>query len=102
MVLLTSASATPVARALKSSSSLPKSIWYFLSFQYPIAVKSISTSLVNLTAIGYWKDKKYQMLFGRDEELLSALATGVADADVSSTINFMTLNLPLKLLFDQY
>jgi len=61
-----------------------------------MGVKFTNEVLMDLTAIGNWKDKKYQMLFGRDEELLSALATGVADADVSSTINFMTLNLPLK------
>ena len=33
------------------------------------------------------------MLMGRDEILTSALATGVCDADVSSTVNFLTYNL---------
>ena len=42
------------------------------------------------------------MLMGRDEMLTSALATGVADAGVSSTINFMTFNLPLHDLYSTF
>jgi len=42
------------------------------------------------------------MLMGRDEMLTSALATGVANGGVSSTINFMTFNLPLHDLYSNF
>jgi len=48
---------------------------------------------MDFNAMGHFKNKKYNMLYGRDEQLVSALATGVADGDVSSTVNFLTYNL---------
>jgi len=67
-----------------------------------MGIKFTNEMLIDFTAVGNFKNKKYQMLMGRDEELTGALATGVADADVSSTINFMSYNLPLKTLFNKY
>jgi len=37
---------------------------------------------------------------GRDEIMTSALATGVADGAVGSTVNFMSYNLNLKTLWE--
>lgn len=39
------------------------------------------------------------MLMGRDEILTSALTTGVADAGVGSTLNFMAFNVPLREMY---
>lgn len=58
-----------------------------------MGVKFTNEMLMDFNAIGHYKNKKYCMLFGRDEILTSALATGVADGDVSSTVNFLTFNL---------
>ena len=58
-----------------------------------MGVKFTNEMLMDFNAIGHYKNKKYSMLFGRDEILTSALATGVADGDVSSTVNFLTFNL---------
>jgi len=60
-----------------------------------MGVKFTNEILMDLTAIGFYKNRKYQMLMGRDEQMTAALATGAVDADVSSTINFMSFNLPL-------
>jgi N-acetylneuraminate lyase len=67
-----------------------------------MGIKFTNEMLIDLTAIGFWKNRKYQMLMGRDEELTGALATGAADADVSSTINFMSYNLRLGELYNKY
>ena len=67
-----------------------------------MGVKFTNEMLVDLTAIGFYENRKYQMLMGRDEELTGALATGAIDADVSSTVNFMTFNLELATLFNKY
>ena len=40
------------------------------------------------------------MLIGRDEILTAALAGGVADGDVGSTLNFMAWNVEVRPLFD--
>merc|ERR1711904_6596 len=66
-----------------------------------MGVKFTNEILMDFVAVGNFKNKKYQMLMGRDEERTGALASGVVDADVSSTINFMTYNLPLKTWFDE-
>lgn len=58
-----------------------------------MGVKFTNEMLMDFNAIGHFKGRKYSMLFGRDEILTSALATGVADGDVSSTVNFLTFNL---------
>jgi len=67
-----------------------------------MGVKFTNEILLDLTAIGFFKDRKYQMLFGRDEELTGALATGAVDGDVSSTVNFMSYNLNLGTLYNKY
>merc|ERR1712166_1688595 len=43
---------------------------------------------------------KYTVMIGRDEILTAALAGGVADADVGSTVNFITYNVEVRPLFD--
>lgn len=58
-----------------------------------MGIKFTNEILMDFNAAGHYKNKKYNMLFGRDEQNISALATGVADGDVSSTINFMSFNL---------
>ena len=58
-----------------------------------MGVKFTNEILMDFNSIGHYKGGKYNMLMGRDEILTSALATGVCDADVSSTVNFLTYNL---------
>ena len=58
-----------------------------------MGVKFTDEHLMDFDSIGHFKNGNYNMLMGRDEILMSALATGVADADVSSTVNFLTYNL---------
>jgi len=58
-----------------------------------MGVKFTNEIIMDFNSIGHYKDGKYNMLFGRDEILTSALATGVCDGDVSSTVNFLTFNL---------
>ena len=58
-----------------------------------MGVKFTNEILMDFNSIGHYKNGKYNMLFGRDEILTSALATGVCDGDVSSTVNFLTYNL---------
>ena len=58
-----------------------------------MGVKFTNEILMDFNSIGHYKKGKYNMLMGRDEILTSALATGVCDADVSSTVNFLTYNL---------
>jgi len=58
-----------------------------------MGVKFTNEILMDYNSAGHYKNKKYNMLFGRDEMLTSALATGVSDGDVSSTVNFLTYNL---------
>ena len=65
-----------------------------------LGVKFTNEILMDFNAIGNWKEHKYQMLMGRDEEMTAALATGVCQADVGSTINFMAFNIPLRELFN--
>jgi len=43
---------------------------------------------------------KYNMLFGRDEILLSALVTGTCEGDVGSTLNYMTFNLDVRKAYE--
>ena len=58
-----------------------------------MGVKFTNEILMDFNSIGHYKNGKYNMLMGRDEILTSALATGVCDGDVSSTVNFLTYNL---------
>jgi len=44
---------------------------------------------------------KYNMLFGRDEILLSALVTGTCEGDVGSTLNYMTFNLDVRKAYEE-
>merc|ERR1711939_803087 len=67
-----------------------------------MGVKFTNEILMDFVAVGNYKNKKYQMLMGRDEQLTAALASGVCDADVSSTTNFMSFNLPLATLYNKY
>lgn len=60
-----------------------------------MGVKFTFEALADFNAIGRFKNQKYNMLMGRDEMLLSALATGVAGGGVGSTFNYMSFNLPL-------
>jgi N-acetylneuraminate lyase len=67
-----------------------------------MGVKFTYEHIQDFNAAGLYKNKKYNMLMGRDEMLTSALATGVANGGVSSTINFMTYNLPLHDLYANF
>jgi dihydrodipicolinate synthase/N-acetylneuraminate lyase len=67
-----------------------------------MGMKFTNEILSDLTAIGFYKNKKYQVLMARDEELTAAHATGGIDADVSSTINFMSFNLRLGELYNKF
>jgi N-acetylneuraminate lyase len=58
-----------------------------------MGVKFTNPVLMDFNAIGHFKNKKYNMLFGVDEQLVSALATGVCDGDVGSTVNYLTYNV---------
>ena len=40
------------------------------------------------------------MLFGRDEMLLSCLATGYCEGDVGSTLNYMSFNLDVRRAYE--
>jgi len=65
-----------------------------------MGVKFTNELLMDFNEIGNFKNKKYNMLIGRDEIMTSALATGVADGAVGSTVNFMSYNLNLKSLWE--
>lgn len=67
-----------------------------------MGVKFTNEMLMAFNEIGNFKDKKYNMLMGRDEILTSALATGVCDGAVGSTINFITYNLELADLYSTW
>ncbi len=67
-----------------------------------MGVKFTNEMIMDFNLIGNFKNRKYNMLMGRDEILTSALVTGVTDGAVSSTINFMTYNLDLENLFVKF
>lgn len=58
-----------------------------------MGIKFTNEILMDYASAGYFKNKKYNMLFGRDEQNIAATATGVSDGDVSSTVNFQSFNL---------
>ena len=60
----------------------------------------VNSKILEFAAAGHYKNKKYNMLFGRDEMLTSALITGVCDGDVGSTMNFMTFNLDVRRFWE--
>ena len=64
-----------------------------------MGIKFTNELLMDFNQIGNFKNKKYNMLMGRDEIFTSALTTGVADGGVGSTINFMTFNIPMRELY---
>ena len=65
-----------------------------------MGVKYTDEHLMQFNEIGDFKNNKYNMMIGRDEILTAALAGGVADADVGSTLNFITYNVPIRPLFE--
>jgi N-acetylneuraminate lyase len=67
-----------------------------------MGVKFTNEMLMAFNQIGNFKDKKYNMLMGRDEILTSALATGVCDGAVGSTMNFISFNLDLAALYSTW
>jgi len=67
-----------------------------------MGVKFTFEKVHNLASIGNMKNGKYNTLMGRDEMLTSALCTGAIDSGVSSTIQFMTFNLPIQDLYESY
>jgi len=50
-----------------------------------MGVKFTNEQLMDFNEIGNYKNKKYNMLIGRDEIATSALTTGVCDGAVGST-----------------
>lgn len=67
-----------------------------------MGVKFTNEKLMEFNEIGSFMNNKYNMLIGRDEIAVSALATGVCDGAVGSTLNFISFNAPLKELYEQY
>ena len=64
-----------------------------------MGVKFTNEQIMAFNQIGNFKNKKYNMLIGRDEIMTSALATGVADGAVGSTLNYISFNCPLIDLY---
>ena len=60
-----------------------------------MGIKYTDEHIMEFNEIGNFKNKKYNMLMGRDEILTSALTTGVCDAGVGSTLNFISYNIPI-------
>ena len=58
-----------------------------------MGLKFTDETLMDFDAAGHYKNRKYNMLIGRDEIVINALATGVCDGDVSVAHNFLTFNL---------
>jgi N-acetylneuraminate lyase len=65
-----------------------------------MGIKYTDEHLMQFNEIGDFKNNKYNMMIGRDEILTGALAGGVADADVGSTLNFISYNIPIRPLFE--
>ncbi len=59
-------------------------------------VKFTDTNVMAFNLAGNAANRKFNMLFGRDEEMLSAMVTGVMDVDIGSTVNFMSFNLQAR------
>lgn len=64
-----------------------------------MGIKFTNELIMDFNQIGNFKNKKYNMLMGRDEIFTSALTTGVADGGVGSTLNFMSYNIPMRELY---
>ena len=64
-----------------------------------MGIKFTNELIMDFNQIGNFKNKKYNMLMGRDEIFTSALTTGVADGGVGSTLNFMSFNIPMRELY---
>lgn len=64
-----------------------------------MGIKYTDEHIMEFNEIGNLKNKKYNMLMGRDEILTSALTTGVCDGGVGSTLNFISYNVPLRDLY---
>ena len=58
-----------------------------------MGVKFTYETLSDFNAMGHYKNGKYNMIGGRDEMYTSFLATGVCDADISTSVNYLTFNL---------
>ena len=67
-----------------------------------MGVKFTNEKLADFNSIGRYKNRKYNMLIGRDEILLSAVATGACDGGVGSTFNYMSFNCPLIDLYTSF
>lgn len=66
-----------------------------------MGVKYTDEHLMQFNEIGEFKNNKYNMMIGRDEILTAALAGGVADADVGSTLNFISYNVDVRTHFEK-
>jgi N-acetylneuraminate lyase len=60
-----------------------------------MGIKFTNEIIMDFNAMGNYKNKKYNMLMGRDEILTSALITDVCDGGVGSTINYMSFNVDI-------
>jgi N-acetylneuraminate lyase len=66
-----------------------------------MGIKFTNEILMDFNAMGNYKNKKYNMLLGRDEIFTSGLVTGVCDGGVGSTINFMSFNCDIQAEWDK-
>lgn len=66
-----------------------------------MGMKFTNEVIADFNAIGHYKNKKYNMLFGRDEILTSALATGVADGHIGSLVNFSSYNIDVDIAWKE-
>jgi dihydrodipicolinate synthase/N-acetylneuraminate lyase len=66
-----------------------------------MGIKFTDETLMDFNAFGNYKNKKYNNFLGRDEILVSGLATGVCDGAVGSTLNFMSFNCQIQAEWDK-
>ena len=71
------------------------------NFHNFMGIKFTNEILMDFNDMGHYKDMKYNNFMGRDEILTSALITGVADAAVGSTVNFMSFNPQFTALWEE-
>ena len=64
-----------------------------------MGIKYTDEHIMEFNEIGNFKNQKYNMLYGRDNLLTSALTTGVCDAGVGSLYNYVSYNVHLGDLY---
>merc|ERR1719420_793707 len=69
------------------------------NFKNLMGVKFTDEQLMDFYLCAEFMDQKYNMIYGRDEQLLSALVIN-ADGSVGSTFNFLDWNLQLMKAFE--